>query len=110
MSESFTIIKVSWLTQTPGNTARRDEIIEHVYRISRFLQKNNLTVGKTILKKEDITDDFELSSADLNEEGLLLMRTAYDRWLTKVDSGMSPEDVTILEKALQKIQGTQRFR
>ena len=104
MAQSFVIIKKSWLTNTGGNEHRIGEITEHIYQVAKFLQKNCLT--KTTLMKniKDITDDFQISSDDLTEEGMTVMRLAYDKWLTKVDNGMHASDVSILEKALTKIR------
>lgn len=105
MSTSFTIFQVSWLTNLSGNEGRRDEIIEHIYRVSKFLQDNGLVRTRLIEDRESITDDFALSSGDLTDDGLAVMKIAYDKWLTKVDNGMSPEDLTLLEKALKKVRG-----
>jgi hypothetical protein len=53
---------------------------------------------------DDITDDFEVASDGLTADGLAVMRVAYDKWVQKIDNGMSPEDVTLLEKALKKVR------
>lgn len=104
MSTPFTIVQVSWLTRLSGNEDRRDEIVEHIYRIAKFLQDNELTVSPLIEGRHSITDDFSISSSDLTEEGMALMRSSYDKWLTKVDNEMSPENLTILEKALNRLR------
>jgi hypothetical protein len=105
MSQPFTITKVSWLTQTKGLESSRDSIIKDHFFLVKFLQDNHL-VSRTLMQSiEDITDDFALSSTDLTDDGLAVMKAAYQKWLTKVDDGMSPEDVSILEKALKKIRG-----
>ena len=106
MSDTFVIFKVSWLTQRPGEEHRRDEIVEHFYQVTKFLQDHDLVHRQLIQGRADITDDFELSSADLTDDGLAVMRAAYHKWLTRVDNGMSPEDVSLLVKALNKVRGT----
>ncbi|KRA62109.1 hypothetical protein ASD89_23755 [Caulobacter sp. Root656] len=105
MSDPFIVFKVAWLTKTPGEEHRRSEIIDHFYCIIKFLQDNSLVVRQLITSKDELTDDFALSSSDLTEDGLALMRAAYHKWLAKVDKGMPPQDVTLLEKALKKIRG-----
>lgn len=106
MSDPFLVFKVSWLTQRPSEEHRRDQIVVHFYQITKFLQDNGLVRHPLMHSIADITDDFELSSSDLTDEGLTVMRAAYHKWLTKVDNGMSPEDWSLLERALKKVRGT----
>jgi hypothetical protein len=105
MSQPFIVFKVSWLTQTPGEERFRDEIVQQFYQVTKFLQDNGLVHRQLMQSIGDLTDDFELSSADLTDDGLAVMRAAYHKWLTKVDNGMSPEDWSLLEKALKKVRG-----
>jgi hypothetical protein len=106
MSDPFLVFKVSWLTQRPSEEHRRDEIVEHFYQVTKFLQDNGLVRRRLMQSSADITDDFKLSSADLTVNGLAVMRAAYHKWLTKVDNGMSPEDWSLLEKALKKVRAS----
>jgi hypothetical protein len=105
MSQPFTVFQVAWLTKTPGNDGRRSEIIRHIYQIAKFLQDRALVVRPLMQGIDDITDDFALSSSDLTDEGLAVIKTAYHKWLTKVDNGMSPEDWSLLETTLKKVRG-----
>jgi hypothetical protein len=104
MAESFIIFKVSWLTKTPGNEDRRREIIDHFHQVTKFLQDNGLVRRPLIASEDDLTDDFTLSSSDLTEDGLAVMRVAYRKWLGRVDKGMSPSNVSMLTKALKKVR------
>ncbi len=104
MSQPFIITKVSWLTQTKGLESERATIIRDHFYAAKFLQDNSLTVRPLMRGIEDITEDFAIASDDLTDDGLAVMKSAYDKWLTKVDNGMSPEDVTLLEKALKKVR------
>jgi hypothetical protein len=104
MSDPFVVFKVSWLTQAPGLEGDRDVTIQQFYQVTKFLQDNRLVHHPLVQSTADITDYFELSSADLTDEGLAVMRAAYHKWLTKVDNGMSPEDWSLLEKALKKVR------
>jgi hypothetical protein len=105
MEKPFVITKVSWLTNTPGLEDQRDTIIRDHYFLAKFLQDNALVTRTLMSGMDDITDDFEVSSEDLTSDGLAVMRSAYDKWVQKIDNGMSPEDVTLLEKALKKVRG-----
>lgn len=102
--KQFTIFKVSWLTQAPGNEDLREEIVEHTYRIVKFLQDNSLVLHRLMENRGDITDEFSLTSDDLTAEGLAVMKAGYSRWLREVDKGMDPADVSILEAALARIR------
>lgn len=100
----FTIAKVLWLTRVKGNEGRRQSIIEHFWIITDFLQANQLTKKVLARSIHEINDEFSLESDDLTELGLEFMKKAYDKWLTKVDNGMPPTDITILQKALEKLR------
>lgn len=104
MTNPFVVFKVSWLTQAPGLETERDVTIQQFYQVTKFLQENGLVRRQLMQSIDDITDDFALSSEDLTDNGLAVMRAAYHKWLEKVDNGMSPEDVSLLEKALKKVR------
>jgi hypothetical protein len=72
--------------------------------IANFLTKNGLTEREIICHEDEIDDDFSIASTDLTSAGLALMRAAYDKWLTKVDEGMPPEDTRLLARALNRIR------
>lgn len=105
MPDPFIFFKVSWLTQAPGLESEPDVTIQQFYQVTKFLQDHSLVHRQLMQSIDDITDDFTLSSDDLTDEGLAVMRAAYHKWLEKVDNGMSPEDVSLLEKALRKVRG-----
>lgn len=104
MSTPFVISKVSWLTQTAGNEGRRNAIIQHFFSISNFLQKNGLVRHSLIIGIEDIDDNFAIKSDDLTEEGLVIMKSTYDNWIAKIDHGMDPADVSLLDQALAALR------
>ena len=83
----------------------RDAIIRDFYLLAKFLQDNNLVNHNLMSDISDITDDFAISSDDLSGEGLSVMKSTYDKWVQKIDNGMSPEDISLLEKALKKLRG-----
>ncbi len=102
--KNFIIFKVSWLTKAPGLEYDSEASKAQFFHITKFLQDHGLVVRNLMNSIDDITDDFTMSSGDLTTEGLALMKVAYDKWLTKIDNGMSPTDVSMLEKALLKIR------
>lgn len=102
MVQPFVIDQVSWHTGTPGNTEPREHILRRFAVITNFLQDNGLSY-KTLVET-DIDDSFAISSNDLTEEGLTVMKAAYDKWLQKVDNGMPPENVSLLTRALHRVR------
>lgn len=104
IAKPFTIDQVSWHTSTRGNPESREHIIRRFHAIAHFLQDRGLTVRPLAGDLKDVQDNFAISSADLTDEGLALMRAAYDKWLQKVDQGMDIGDLSLLDKALQKIR------
>jgi hypothetical protein len=104
MAQAFVIDQVSWHTGTPGNTESRDQILRRFSIIANFLQDNGLSSRVLSRTESDIDDSFNISSDDLTEEGLAVMKAAYDKWLQKVDNGMPPEDVSLLTRALHRVR------
>jgi len=104
MEKPFIVDQVSWHTSTPGNPESREHIIRRFHVIARFLQDRGLTVRQLVVDMQDVQDNFAISSADLTDEGLALMRAAYDKWLQKVDQGMDITDLSLFEGALKKMR------
>jgi len=102
VTTSFIIDQVSWHTNTPGNTEAREQIIRRFCVLANFLNNSGLTTHNLICREDSIDDGFGISSGDLTELGMAVMKAAYDKWLAKVDNGMPPEDISLLEKALKK--------
>lgn len=104
MSEGFTIDKVAWHTAIEGNTESRESVIARFSIFSAFLYKNGLLVRNINRPLVDIDDDFEINSDDLTDEGMKVVKRAYDKWLGKIDKGMDPANVSILQKALDDVR------
>lgn len=104
MGSPFVIDQVSWHTNTPGNTETREHIVRRFCAVANFLDSNGLAVRQLACPESDITDSYNISSDDLSDDGLAVMKAAYDKWLQKVDNGMPPEDLTLLTRALNRIR------
>ena len=107
MAADFTIDQVSWHTKVSGNPESKERITSRFWVIVDFLQRNGLTNKVLASSPDDIDDDFSINSSDLTPIGLALMKRGYDKWLTKVDEGMLPDDLSILEKILAKMGNSQ---
>ena len=99
-TETFTIDKVAWHTETPGNPETREQIVARFFAVVSFLQGHGLTKRMLASSPAEISDEFSIEASDLTETGLEVMRKAYEKWVVKVDKGMSPSDTSVLAKAL----------
>jgi hypothetical protein len=105
-AKDFVLDKVGWHTRVVGNSETRDQVIRRFWALSQFLARNGLLVQSLAQSVDEITDQFCIKSTDLTPEGLVLMRSAYERWLKRLDRGGDPTNVEILEKALKKLRTT----
>ena len=103
--KDFTIDKVGWHTQAPGNPDTPKEIYETFISFVLFLQKNNLLNKQLLTGDETVLDDeFCVKASDLTEEGMLLVKKSYSNWLRMLDRGGKPDNLRILEKGLKIIR------
>ncbi|MEM6457808.1 MAG: hypothetical protein AAF710_00285 [Planctomycetota bacterium] len=104
VDKDFTVAKVAWHTQQKGNQGR-----EEIYRTLfgtyfKFLQEKGLVTRVILVPGAPVTDDMKLCWSDLTDRGKLLVKQYEGKWLAKWDRGnAAPDDVSILEKGLEKI-------
>jgi len=106
MNKSFTIGRVSWSTQRKGDALPLERVALEYWIVCDFLRRHRLAVRQLAESQSDITDDFEIRSDDLTDEGLQFMRTGYQKWLSMLDRGGDPSDIHILERELTKLRKT----
>ena len=68
-----------------------------------FLQDNGLASREILVSGQPVTDDLQIKKSDLTENGFAVVKAAYDKWLRGIDKGKAITDVTVLEKALEKV-------
>lgn len=100
MTSAFVIDQVSWHTATPGNPETREQVIRRFETLLGFLERNQLFLGRPA----PVDDDFSIASSDLTDDGLAVMKAAYDKWLRRIDRGGDPQNVDLLERALQGLK------
>jgi hypothetical protein len=100
----YTLDKVEWHTQTPGNTETKEQIHHRFRVIIDFLQENGLTVHQILASDEPITDATAILVADLTDEGRVLVEKCYHRWLQHIDTGKPPEDLSFMKRELGKLR------
>jgi len=97
---NYTIDRVEWHTNTPGNPESKKSIELRFRTISVFLNEHNLVVETIDIPEQDIPDEFEINTRQLNERGISFMKLVYDKWLQRIDGGALPDDISFLEKKL----------
>jgi hypothetical protein len=105
--ESFTIDQIGWHTSVPGNPESREEVEARFRAIAEWLQVRGLTTKTLLHSPDELTDDFSIGSEDLTDLGLEVMRKAYSRWVDATGRGRPVSDVSIMERALQRVRRLQ---
>lgn len=101
----FTITKVDWYTQRPGDPIPRESVVTQFRTIARFLDENGLSSRKLLDPVDrEIGDDFAITSDDVTEEGLRFMKQGYTKWLKAVDRGKPSDDDRILKQELARLR------
>lgn len=100
--QSYTIDKVGWHTSVKGNSESLESIHVRFRAICSFLNEHSLTKTKIDFSDSQLTDDFELNTNQLTNEGLEFIKLAYDKWVQGIDRGRDPSDTTYLVKKLNK--------
>jgi hypothetical protein len=103
MDRGFLVDKVAPYVDRPGSIETLEDVAGRFWAVVSFLQSNGLTSRVIASGPEAIDKRFEIWSGDLTPKGLAVMRAGYDKWLGAIDRGKNPEDVTPLQRALQRI-------
>ncbi|WP_121356787.1 hypothetical protein [Flavisolibacter nicotianae] len=106
MEKDFIIDQVSWHTHKDRNFEINQDLIYSYFKgIMTYLQIRGLATKPLIQDATVINDNTRISSGDLTEEGLLLMKKAYGKWVDGImDKGKNPFDYKTLDNALNKIR------
>jgi hypothetical protein len=106
MEKNFKIDRAEWHTKRIRNyKINNNAVYQYFISFFKFLDKNSLSKRVMFDPNLQLNDDLEFSSDDLTEEGLLLVRKAYDKWANDiVEKNKSPEDIKYLVKHLSKIR------
>ncbi len=106
MEKDFILAKVSWLSQVERNYEFDNGLVLSFFKnLITYLQDRNLTTRTILNGCDQVTEDTNIKSSDLSDEGLALMRTSLDKWSDKVfDKGFPPHDFRYLDRQLKKIR------
>lgn len=99
--KAFVIEKLNWYV---GKGLQHDPKVK-LRTLALFLQDNGLTTRPLVDSAGGLGDDFEISSADVTERGLQLLKGGYQKWIKSIDRGADPADPSPLRRELDKLGG-----
>jgi hypothetical protein len=103
--DDFIITRMDWLlgrSGVPSETALK----RRFFALVSFLQGQGLTRRQIVSDISDVTADSELRSTDLTDEGMALIKRAYDKWASSMDITHDYDDIGILQTELTKMRAT----
>ena len=106
MEKDFIIGQVSWLTQVKRNYEFNNSLCYLAFKnIIEYFQTNKLTTRVILGNTEEVTEDTCIKVSDLTDEGFLLVKKCFDKWIGKVmDKIIEPTNYKMLDTALKKIR------
>jgi hypothetical protein len=108
-SSGRVLLDVGFFLAKSKNRSYREMVRRQLTTLVRFLDCNELTKHKAAPEAQDdmVADNLALHEGDLTTDGVELLRAKeYYAWLEGHDRGVPIEDVTKLERALQRIQAS----
>lgn len=108
MENDFIIGQVSWLTQVKRNYEFDSKLCYTAFEsIINYFQNNDLTTRTILTQSEKAKETTCIRSSDLTDEGFILVKKCFDRWMEKViDKVIEPTNHKMLDNALKKIRAT----
>ena len=108
MEKDFIIGQVSWFTQVKRNYEFDSQLCYLAFKnIIEYFQKNGLTSRTILAENEEVKEDTCIRASDLTDDGFLLVKKCFDRWIEKViDKAILPTDYKMLNSALKQIRGS----
>lgn len=100
----YTITRIAWHTPQAREAEPYEAMAAEFWVLVDFLQRNGLTTRQLAASVDDLHEDFGIHTDDVTPEGLVIMKSPYTAWQRKIERGMSPEDTSILERALERIR------
>ena len=97
---NFTVDKVSWHSETEGNPETKTAIDLRFVTLANFINQHELSTEPIIIPSLPLPNDFSISSSQLTEQGMEVLKNSYDKWLKYIDRGGNAQNTKILVEAL----------
>ena len=101
----FTLYSLPMLLTRNKSKEWREQILARANILVSFLYKNNLLVSVTPFDGDNILkEDLVIIISNVSNEGLELFKSVIPRWSQFLDKGGKIENISRLEKGLDKIR------
>lgn len=102
MDGDFEVIGIDIFWNATKRLDHRRLVLAVFDTLVRFLQDNGLVTRRLLADGEEISSSFVIRRSDLTDEGFRFYQKAEQKWLSAIDRGTAPSDVSILQKALHQ--------
>ena len=100
------IIRYSYpaMLASSKNTSYRTQATHMTQVLMRFLVDNALLTESPYHADGSLDEQFEVTKANLTEDGNQLFKLYFPKWSNRIDRGDSPDDIKALVNGLAKIR------
>ena len=102
--ENLEVINSAAYLKASKSLAFKSQVIEKYTSIFRFLSRNNLISINPFSENGKVRDDLVVFKSDLTPIGFELFKKAIPAWQRSVDKSGNYDNVSSLEKALEKLK------
>lgn len=100
----FTLCNISIMVSRNKSKDYERQVISRYTVLMGFLKKHSLILKEPFDESGNLMTDLIVKKSDVTEKGLELFKKAVPAWHSYVDKGGDVENVTRLEKALEKME------
>lgn len=100
------IIRYSYpaMLASSNNTSYRTQAAYMTQVLMRFLVDNDLLIESPFNADGSLDETFEVTKANLTDDGNQLFKTYFPKWSNRIDRGGNPDDIKVLVDGLAKIR------
>jgi hypothetical protein len=106
MQKDFTLLQVGWFTR-PSWAIPEAEVHAFYRALLHYLQDHQLTVRPVLERNEPLSDESKLMRSDITDKGFQLYQRAEQKWLKGIDKGKKPDDMSIFDRELAKLEAVE---
>ncbi len=104
LDPDLVITSPKWYLEREGLGLNPSQV-RHMFEVLvSFLEENDLVASPLRSAGAPVNMGLEIRVRDLTAEGVALMRTGYQNWLTSLERKWNPENVRALNNGLQKLR------
>ncbi|NWC92999.1 MULTISPECIES: hypothetical protein [unclassified Pseudomonas] len=104
----FTLCNISIMISRNKSKDYEQQVISRYTVLMSFLKKHSLILKEPFDESGHLKVNLIVKKSDVTEKGLELFRKTVPAWHAYVDKGGNVENITKLERALEKIENSLR--